>query len=130
MKFLIDECLSPELANIARNRGFPLSAHVRDLGLLTRPDWRIVPYAIRNGYAIATNDSEDFMRLLARTETHFGLVCLVADGGVMDRVTQEQLSKRALDELPNAPPVDWRLEVRRPAGRPATTRHFVIRRPP
>ena len=33
MKFLIDECLSPSLAAIARERGYPQSTHVTWLGL-------------------------------------------------------------------------------------------------
>ncbi|MER8605883.1 DUF5615 family PIN-like protein [Mesorhizobium sp. M1233] len=38
MKFLIDECLSPELAKLARERGFPESSHVRWLGLVGAKD--------------------------------------------------------------------------------------------
>ena len=33
MRFLVDECLSPDLVAIARDRGFSLSTHVTWLGL-------------------------------------------------------------------------------------------------
>ena len=36
MKFLIDECLSPELARMAQGRGRPQSTHVTWLGLAGR----------------------------------------------------------------------------------------------
>ena len=68
MKFLIDECLSPTLATIARKRGFPQSTHVSWLGLSSRiaeieiqilqidarrveeaKDWLLVRRAIRTG---------------------------------------------------------------------------------
>ncbi|MGE0282678.1 MAG: DUF5615 family PIN-like protein, partial [Rhizobiaceae bacterium] len=38
MKFLIDECLSPDLAKLARERGFAESSHVRWLGLAGSKD--------------------------------------------------------------------------------------------
>ena len=49
MKFLIDECLSPALVAIARNRGFPQSTHVTWLGLRSRQDWALVRRAVRDG---------------------------------------------------------------------------------
>ena len=39
MKFLIDECLSPELATEARRRGFLESVHVTWRGLGSSEDW-------------------------------------------------------------------------------------------
>ena len=42
MKFLIDECLSLELATEALRRGFLESVHVTRLGLGSREDWGIV----------------------------------------------------------------------------------------
>lgn len=38
MKYLIDECLSPELATLARQLGHPASTHVAWLGLAGEPD--------------------------------------------------------------------------------------------
>lgn len=75
MKFLIDECLSPTRATIARNRGFPQSTHVTWLGLRSRQDWALVRRAVRDGYVFVTNDTADFMSLMAREPCHPG--CLV-----------------------------------------------------
>ena len=42
LKFLIDECLSPGLAVMARESGFLESTHVTWLGLRSRQDWALV----------------------------------------------------------------------------------------
>ena len=76
MKFLIDECLSPKLATIARARGFPESTHVTWLGLRSRQDWAIVRRAVDDGYVLVTNDSADFTSLMEREPVHPGLICL------------------------------------------------------
>ena len=41
MRFLIDENLSPVLADLARERGYEAMA-VRDLGLLNAKDWTLL----------------------------------------------------------------------------------------
>ena len=40
-KFLIDECLSPDLAALARDRGFAESSHVTWLGKAGWKDWEL-----------------------------------------------------------------------------------------
>lgn len=40
-KFLIDECLSPDLATLARQRGFAESSHVTWLGKAGWKDWEL-----------------------------------------------------------------------------------------
>ena len=64
MKFLIDECLSPTLATIARERGYPQSTHVTWLGLRARQDWALVRRAVADGYVLVTNDRAEFWRSL------------------------------------------------------------------
>ena len=66
MKFLIDECLSPELATLARERGFGGSTHVTWLGLGGRPDWDIARRAVDDGYIFVTNNKRDFLALYQR----------------------------------------------------------------
>lgn len=39
MKLLVDECLSPELAKIARGEGHSEASHIVWLGLAGRKDW-------------------------------------------------------------------------------------------
>lgn len=55
MKFLVDECLSPDLVAIARDRGFALSTHVTWLGLRSKKDWIIVRRAVEDSHVLVTN---------------------------------------------------------------------------
>lgn len=77
MKFLIDECLTPELVSLARARGHHESSHVTWLGLRSRSDWAIVRYAVAESFVLVTNNSVDFRALLGREEIHAGLVRLI-----------------------------------------------------
>ena len=99
MKFLIDECLSPSLAAIARNRGYPLSTHVTWLGLRAREDWALVRRALAGGYVLVTNDRTDFTTLLEREAHHPGLVCITVAHGLMSLDVQTRLFEHALVRL-------------------------------
>jgi predicted nuclease of predicted toxin-antitoxin system len=68
VKFLVDECLSPELVAIARERSHGESSHVTWLGLRSRKDWSIVRRAVRDGYVLVTNNATDFTALIGREE--------------------------------------------------------------
>ncbi len=96
MKFLIDECLSPSLAAVARERGYPLSTHVTWLGLRAREDWVLVRRAIDEGYVLVTNDRADFTPLMEREPRHPGLVCITVAHGLMSLDVQTELFKQAL----------------------------------
>ena len=96
MKFLIDECLSPSLAALARERGYPLSTHVTWLGLRAREDWALVRRAIDEGYVLVTNDRADFTPLMQREPHHPGLVCITVAHGLMSLDVQTELFKQAL----------------------------------
>lgn len=105
-KFLIDECLSPELVEIAVAAGHPESTCVRDRGWLHRKDWELMQLVIAGDLTMVTNNSRDFRGqgpdgpggLHARQEIHAGLVCLnSAYPMTLDR--QHRLFKIALDEL-------------------------------
>ena len=52
VKFLIDECLTPELVRLAHERGHGESTHVTWLGLRSRKDWSIVRRAVDDGYEV------------------------------------------------------------------------------
>jgi hypothetical protein len=69
VKFLIDECLSPELVAIARACGHGESTHVTWLGM--RPSCAA---RLPTGYVLVTNNTTDFRALLQREEMHAGLV--------------------------------------------------------
>lgn len=99
MKFLIDECLSPSLAAIARKRGFRESTHVSWLGLRSRKDWLLVRRAIRDGYVLVTNNKTDFTSLMEQERRHPGLVCINVAHGLMSLEVQTSLFEYALAQL-------------------------------
>ena len=111
MKFLIDECLSPELVIIARERGHWETTHVTWLGMRARKDWSVTRRAIVNGYVLVTNNTTDFTYLVEREETHPGLVCLNVAPGLMSLDVQKRLFALALERLGDLEPINEILEV-------------------
>jgi predicted nuclease of predicted toxin-antitoxin system len=111
VKFLVDECLSPELVAIARERGHGESTHVTWLGLRSRKDWSIVRRAVHDGYVLVTNNATDFTPLIGREEFHAGLVCLNVVPGLMSLDVQKWLFVLALDRLGDSEPINELLEV-------------------
>jgi len=103
VKFLIDECLSPDLVADARAGGHVDSTHVTWLSLTARPDWAIVRRALDDGFILVTNNTTDFTTLLAREELHPGLVCLNAAPGLMSLAVQKRLFGLALARLSDEP---------------------------
>ena len=49
MKFLVDECLSPELTKLAHDRGYDESSHVAWLGRTGAKDWELKPFIMAIG---------------------------------------------------------------------------------
>jgi len=99
VKYLIDECLSPTLATIARSSGFPESTHVTWIGLGWRRDWALVRRAVDDGYVLVTQDRNDFTSLMEREPRHPGLVCINVAHGLMDLGTQQVLFEHALSQI-------------------------------
>lgn len=117
MKFLIDECLSPSLALVARERGFPESTHVTWLGLRAREDWALVRRAVADGYVLVTNDRTDFTPLMEREDRHPGLICITVAHGLMSLDVQTRLFEHALVRLAGEDIADRVLEVALQADR-------------
>lgn len=111
MKFLIDECLSPELATLARGRDFAESTHVNWLGLTSAKDWTIAQRAVDDGFVLVTSNTADFTALYGRKELHVGLVCLNAAPGTISLDLQKRLFLLALAELGEAEPYNEVLEI-------------------
>lgn len=111
MKFPIDECLSPSLASVARERGCPLSTHVTWLGLRARQDWALVRRAVDKGYVLVTNDRTDFTALAQREPRHPGLVCVTVAHGLMSLDVQSRLFEHALSWLEREDIADRVLEI-------------------
>ncbi|MEZ4735195.1 MAG: DUF5615 family PIN-like protein [Caldilineaceae bacterium] len=97
MKFLIDEDLSPKVAERLRVEGGVDAIHVRDRGLLGRPDLVILQKAYEEDRILVTANVKDFQRLACSRELHPGVI-LVLDGA-LSRDEQLALLHKAIAEL-------------------------------
>ena len=96
--WLIDECLSPKLAEVATSRS-QSAWHVNHRGLARRADPLIARWCVGHDLVLVTNNARDFRRVYANFELHPGLVILlprverpdqiVLFGAVLDRVATE-----------------------------------------
>ncbi|ALV29219.1 DUF5615 family PIN-like protein [Pannonibacter sp. Q-1] len=111
MKLLVDECLSPELAKIARGKGHSDASHIVWLGLSGRKDWELKPIIIDGDWTFVTKNSVDFRGpkeapgtkgQYAAVAIHAGLICLNGPPG-MDLGMQIELFELALEELTTNP---------------------------
>jgi hypothetical protein len=107
MKFLVDECLSPELAKMAHDRGHGESSHVVWLGKSGIKDWALIKLALDGDWTLVTKNSFDFRGpaeepgsrgKYSKAAIHAGLVCLNGPPG-MDLQMQRDLFAAALDEI-------------------------------
>ena len=111
MRLLVDECLSEELAKLARTRGHPEASQVRWIGKGGAKDWDLMPVILEDDWTFVTKNSIDFRGPAnapgskgeyADIDLHAGLICL--DGPVgMDLEMQTELFEVALDELDARP---------------------------
>ncbi len=95
MRFLIDECLSVELVDVAGQAGHE-AQHVAHVGKAGWKDWSVARYAHEGDFILVTNNAGDFRRLYAAAPLHAGLVILIPS---VSRVLQRQLFQIALEEL-------------------------------
>lgn len=110
-KLLIDECLSSELALMARERGHHEASHVVWIGKSGWKDWELKRLLLAEDWVLVTRNSNDFRGPLeargsegqySDVSIHAGLVCLNASGG-MNLALQRELFSEVLDELDSAP---------------------------
>ncbi len=111
MKFLIDECLSPELTKRAYDKGYGESSHVVWLGRNGLKDWELKPLILDADWTFVTKNSIDFRGpadvpgskgQYADVAIHAGLICLNGPPG-MDLDMQIELFDQAMDELETDP---------------------------
>jgi hypothetical protein len=107
MKFLVDECLSPKLAELAREWGHADASHVAWIGKLSWKDWELKKVILEGDWTFVTRNSDDFRGSrhdpgnrgqYADVDIHAGLICLNGPVG-MDREQQLELFRKALYEL-------------------------------
>lgn len=106
-KLLIDECLSAELALVARERGHHEASHVVWIGKSGWKDWELKRVLLDEDWVLTTRNSEDFRGpraepgskgQFANVSLHAGLVCLNGPVG-MDLALPREMFSEALDEL-------------------------------
>ncbi|OZB75805.1 MAG: hypothetical protein B7X36_05345 [Thiomonas sp. 14-64-326] len=105
-RFLIDECLTPELVQMAIDAGHVESTCVRDRGLAGTKDWVLIEHVVAGDFTLVTHNSVDFRgggpgKLggeHARQPIHAGLVCLNSVH-TLDLQRQLDLFQIALNEL-------------------------------
>lgn len=74
MKFLIDECVTPQLAERLRELGHD-AAHVGDLNMRGATDAHVLKRALDEGRILVTQDVHDFTGLIGDgTTDHPGLI--------------------------------------------------------
>jgi hypothetical protein len=106
LKLLIDECLSPELVELAVAAGHIESSCIRDRGWLQKKDWDLMRLVVAGDWTLVTHNARDFRGHgsespgghHARQDIHAGLICLnSAFPMTLDR--QHRLFRLALHEL-------------------------------
>lgn len=97
MKFLIDEDLSPKVAEKLRIEGRLDVIHVRERDLLGQPDPVVLQRAYEEERILVTANVKDFQRLARARELHPGIVLFLA--GSLSRDEQLALLYKAVVEL-------------------------------
>lgn len=97
MRSFVDENLTPDLAELGNARGY-FTTSSRDLGLLGRKDFQLIPFCIDHDYVLMTIDEGDPKALAEASGLHPGLIFLDAysyedmfrlAGAALDYIEQE-----------------------------------------
>lgn len=106
-KFLIDNCLTPELAKLARDCGHEDATHLEWRHRSDWKDWNVTNMAIEGDWTLVTRNSVDFRGPANAPGTkgeysklvlHAGLICLNGPVG-MDLDMQIDLFRKALEAV-------------------------------
>ena len=69
MRFLIDECLSPALVDVAHEAGYE-AYHVAHRGWSGWTDRQLFRVMLEEQFVIVTNNRDDFLELIVGAEIH------------------------------------------------------------
>lgn len=106
-RFLVDECLSVELAWLAWERGYQAS-HLRDLGHLEKKDGQIAPVIFAEDWCFVTKNARDFRGPddargssgeYAGVALHAGLICVHGPPEGFTKIEQLEAFSVALDTI-------------------------------
>jgi predicted nuclease of predicted toxin-antitoxin system len=108
VRFLVDECLSVRLVDVAAHAGYE-AQHVAHIGKAGWKDWHVLHYACHEDFVLVTNNAVDFRKLYATQSLHAGLVIIIPNvGGEL----QQRLFKGAIEQLAlHGEPVNRVLEI-------------------
>jgi predicted nuclease of predicted toxin-antitoxin system len=76
IQFLVDECLSPELVDVAREHGFN-AYHVTRRGWGSDSDPQLLSRILHEDLTFVTNNWKDFRPMISRTEVHPGVIAIL-----------------------------------------------------
>ena len=103
IQFLVDECLSPGLLDVAREHGFN-AYHVTRRGWGSDSDPQLLARILDEDLTFVTNNWKDFRPMISRTELHPGVVAILPN---VRRERQMVLFAAALAEITRPdPPLD------------------------
>ena len=115
--FLIDECLSGELADLAVERGYHALAVNRMWRLRKRNDYRIARYALDRDLILVTNDMFDLESIYRQFDIHPGIVFLTAGRPKLRKLQYlMRMFALALDEVEEEYPLSEAIWVSASAG--------------
>jgi predicted nuclease of predicted toxin-antitoxin system len=80
-RFLIDENLSPRIAQELRMKHGYDALHVNEVGLQGAADGAVLSYAVAENRVLITNNGNDFRKLARRAPNHPGLGVIRDAGG-------------------------------------------------
>ena len=99
VRLLLDENLSPKVAQTLATEESVDACHLRDRGMLQASDREVVEKAYSEDRILVTANVSDFTRLAAARELHAGIVLLEA--GDLRREEQLEILKRVVKVLEN-----------------------------
>ncbi len=95
MRFLIDECLSPSLVDVASEQGF-LAYHVAHRKWSGLKDPQLLIKLLDEELILVTNNRDDFLGIMGDVKLHPGLVVIMEN---VPRDQQMRLFSTALEVL-------------------------------
>lgn len=96
-KLLIDEDLSPQIAQVIREKFLIEAVSVRDRRLINAKDHEVFEYAFNNDFIIVTANVKDFEKFAHTREVHAGII-FIGDGELI-RNEQIEVVSKAVDAV-------------------------------
>lgn len=116
--FLIDECLSDQLADLAIEHGYHALATTRMGRWRSRDDYRVARFAIDRDLVLVTNDLYDFEAIYGQIEVHPGIVFITASRSKLRELKYRlAMFNMVLESLDESDPISGAIMVTAKAGR-------------